>query len=206
MSAVWNNSPVFTCVFSPVWHNHVSCLEQLTSVYVCFFSSIWHNHVGRLEQLASVNLRFFFSISGDWYFMSTIWLTHMPFTCVFFRIPGGRQVGMVCELQSRRIKSRRTSRAWPSWPFPDNCEQAWFTTLICLKGALVRSLKLSAPWDVETRGIYLTHGLTIRFAGKVLLKIGLSHDLDFLSTSTLASEPTKFWTIPKARFWNTWAS
>ena len=131
-----------------------SC-QLLGTTHQClrvFFSSIWHNHVGRLEQLASVNLRFFLV------FLVTD-ISCQPFdslTCLspvfFFRIPGGRQVGMVCELQSRRIKSRRTSRAWPSWPFPDNCEQA----CECLKGALVRSLKLSAPWDVETRGIYLT--------------------------------------------------
>ena len=64
MSAVWNNSPVFTCVFSPVWHNHVSCLEQLTSVYVCFFhlygtimSAVWNN--------SPVLTCVFFSISGD---------------------------------------------------------------------------------------------------------------------------------------------
>ena len=51
-----------------------------------------------------------------------------------------------------------------------------FSVRISFRNLSVRISKLTAPRDFETRRIYLIHGLTIRFAGKAVLKIGRSHD------------------------------
>lgn len=62
---------------------------------------------------------------------------------------------------------------------------------VCLREALVRSLRLTAPWDQYQRRIYLCHIITLRFAQKDILKIGISQYPEILLSGLAVSGATK---------------